>query len=278
MPKRQSASKITGWLALCAALSLAGTMPIRVESLPQPAPPSSSVPDKELNAFEQKLLQRTFPIDPIDKRLQRLELLVFGATQYGSDLQRWRELQKAASSDAANAPKRADEAGVVSRIEKQVLKKTNPTMPIGARLSQVETKMFGQASPSMPTKQRIERLAKTLGMAEPFEGNETAIRPRFSTSPDGNFSFHVYGDPNQLRQMNPQVSEMMEEMDRQMRQFERFGNQMFDERDFKNLPNGGYNFHYEFQTPPSKQAPKKGPALKSPPPDFIPPYGDPNSI
>jgi len=284
MPKRQTAYRITRWLALCAALSLAATLPLRVESLPQPAPPSSSsVPNKQLEAFEQKLLQHTFPQDPIDKRLQRLELLVFGATQYGSDFQRWQELQKAANAESANKPKRADEANVVSTIEKQILKKTNTGMPIETRLSQLETKLFGSASPAMPTRQRIERLAKTIGMEEPFESNETAIRPRsFSgTSPDGSFSFHVYGDPGQLKQMNPQISEMMEQMDRQMRQFERFGNHMFDEPDFNNLPNGGYNFHYDFQTPPSIKPPTKnlpGARMKTAPPDYIPPYGDPNSI
>jgi hypothetical protein len=277
MQKKQTTYQFISWLALGAALSLAATMPGRVESLPQPAPSSSSVPDKQLEAFEQKLLQHTFPHDPIDKRLQRLELLVFGATQYGSDLQRWQELQKAANSDGANAPKKADEASVVSSIERQVLKKTNATMPIGTRLSQLETRLFGQASPAMATRQRIERLAKTIGMAETFQSNETALRPRIGTSPDGNFSFHVYGDPGQLKQMNPQMSDMMQEMDRQMRQFERFGNHMFDERDF-NMPNGGYNFQYDYQTPPSGKAPKKLPGLKTAPRDYIPPYGDPNSI
>ena len=265
--------------------------------------------EQQIEALERKLLQRTYPLDLEDKRLQRLECLVFGATQEGTLQQRWDALKRATSQPATQGNGTSQSLNSrVAEVETQVLKKTNPSLPMATRLSQLETKVFGQTSPNMPLPQRVERLRKTIGLTDPFNSTQTANQS-FRSLPNG-FSFRLYGDPNSLdkRQLDPQTSQMMNEIDRQMRQMERLGDSMLDggmrEFNFPEAPNG---FRYDFSLPnpqgmspfieinpglPGKPgAPGRGgkpgqpgkpgsPGMifRSSPTQEIPPYGAPDTI
>lgn len=292
-------------IALMAAVVL--TAGATVSAVGAAAPPvqksGQALPDTQIEVLERKLLQRTFPTDFEDKRLQRLECLVFGATQQGTLQERWKNLQRTV---AQNAPGRSSPSksltASVTEVENQVLKKSNAALPIASRLSLLETKVFGQTSPAMPLPQRVERLRKTIGLADPFNGAQTAAQS-FKALPNGGFSFHFYGDPHSLsqRQMDPQLSQILKDMDRQMRQMEHFGDGMLDdgmkEFDMPDSPNG---FRYDFSLPnpqalkpfvqinPGKpgtgqkgQPGKPGSSgiiIRSAPTQPIPPYGAPDSI
>jgi hypothetical protein len=229
---------------------------IAVPSVRSAAPivsrPGQVLPEDQIEALEHKLLQRTFPLDLEDKRLQRLECLVFGATQEGTVQERFAALKKAAAQPAPTQTTGAAKSlsSRVSEVEAQVLKKTNPTLPIATRLNQLEAKIFGQTSPNMPLPQRVERLRKTIGLADPFSSTQTAIQP-YGSMPNG-FSFRFYGDPRNLdqRQLDPQTSRMLGEIDRQMRQMEQFGDGLLDGgmREF-NMPDTPNGFRYDFSFP-----------------------------
>jgi hypothetical protein len=280
------------------------------------AAPTASRPrqvsaEQQIEALERKLLQRTYPLDLEDKRLQRLECLVFGATQEGTLQERWEALKRATAQPSAPQTTGSNRSlsSRVAEVETQVLKKTNPTLPMTARLDQLEAKVFGQTSPNMPLPQRVERLRKTIGLTDPFNSPQTAIQP-FGSMPNGSSIFRFNGDPYNLdpRQMDPQTSQMMNEINRQMKLMERIGDGMLDggmrEFTFPNAPNG---FPYEFSLPnpqgispyieivpgsPGKPgAPGSGgkpgqpgkpgsPGIifKSSPTQEIPPYGAPDTI
>jgi hypothetical protein len=250
--RRIALQGITGVVALGFLVSI--SIPGVRGATPLVSRPGQVLAEDQIEALERKLLQRTFPVDKEDKRLQRLECLVFGATQMGSLQERWAELKRAVAQPTPSQSGAADKSltSSVTQVEKQVLKKANPGLPIGTRLNQLEAKVFGQTSPSMPMPQRVERLRKTIGLTDPFNSPQTAIQP-FGTLPNGGtWSFRIYGDPNNLdqRQMDPQMSQMLKEMDRQMKQMERFGDGMLDGgmREF-NLPNGSEGFRYDFTLP-----------------------------
>jgi hypothetical protein len=133
----------------------------------------------ELEKLETKMFSRHYPNDPVEKRVERLELLVFGATQGGSLDERWANISKVikhrqnpeatvpqSSGASAGAPKSADSAPqkgnypAVDSLEWRVLKKTYRTEPIAERLSRLETKLLGQANPNMALFDRVERLKK----------------------------------------------------------------------------------------------------------------------
>jgi hypothetical protein len=245
--------EISGVVALGFILSI--SIPGVRGATPLASRPGQVLAEDQIETLERKLLQRTFPFDKEDKRLQRLECLVFGATQAGSLQERWAELKRSVAQPARSqaAPDKSLISSV-TQVERAVLKKTNPGLPIATRLSQLEAKVFGQTSPAMPLPQRVERLRKTIGLTDPLNSPQTAIQPFGSgTLPGGGtFSFRVYGDPNGFdqRQMDPQMGQMLKEMDRQMRQMERFGDGMLDDgmREF-NMPNGSEGFRYDFSFP-----------------------------
>lgn len=271
----------------------------------------SAVSDTQLQAVEQRLLQKAFTHDPIDKRLQRLELLVFGATQYGTDAERWAHLQQSLPkkegmriASKQMIPSAGSDRLAISALEEQILKRTFVSENAAKRLDRLETKVFGQASPNMASQTRIERLKRTAGLAGPPEttvqpfGSETGapsglpFSERFNSLP---FS-HIPG----MSRADSQVAEMFRQMENQMRQFNRFGGRGLENPN-PNLPkNGQLQFHYFYQgsdgvphyfdfpggephgtpnpNPKAKPEVPSIPGLKIPNTDEIPPYGDPNMI
>jgi hypothetical protein len=264
----------------------------------------------QVGALEQKLLQRTFPVDPTEKRLQRLELLLFGTGQIGTNQERLEQLKKASIGNGVDQTSKArtgkgsetSSLSEIAAIEKQVLKRTSPKLSATTRLSQLETKVFGQASPSMPLSNRIERLEKTIGMAGHPDGGQPSSRisnQPFEMLPNGGFSYHFYGNSRDLNsgRLDPQVSEIFRQMEQQMRHMEN-GGDIWPDQDLDGMPNkspydgdGSKHFEYHFQfpnrsdrqseklipgNPPRFSAPHAKPAPQAP--AEVPPYGAPDTI
>lgn len=87
---------------------------------------ATDISEEQLAAMEQKLLQKTYSNDPLPKRLQRLELSLWGATQYGNDEQRWHNIKQYLSS--AKTPNRAGKSqsnisASLNELEKYIFKR-----------------------------------------------------------------------------------------------------------------------------------------------------------
>jgi hypothetical protein len=248
---------------------------------------SQTISENELAATELKLLSKTYVNDPLSKRLQRLELLTFGATQYGSDNQRWHNIQRYLQNKNGSARNNSGGGNNVStslnELEKYVFKKTNPSLSTAKRLDKLETKLFGQPSSSLATGARIARLQRTLGLPE--SSGEMAELPdqrlppgmkNFNNSPyfkrmePGNpnsfgFSFGFNGDDMNdpdLNQFETQMNRMMREMERQMQ------DQMQQAPGYPEQP-------LNPRRAPEFNAPRMSP---QPQREKIPSYNDPNFI
>ncbi len=256
----------------------------------------------QIAAAEQKLFKRVFSYDPMEKRLQRLELLLFGYSQQGSKGERWAQIQSALNSGHKrnlSLGKNSDQSpggnqsATISAIEKQVLKKSSPSEPANKRLDRLESKVFGQASPDMAIDQRIERLERTIGMVSPTNPEITVV-PDMDNPEASPFNFRFNGRTmpglGEFGFGDPQVSQMLKEMDRQMREFERYGNTMPEQGPNGNNKEERHFFYYQWppngnQKPfgqlhpnnPPKAQPSI-PGLKTPNFDQLPPYSDPNMI
>jgi hypothetical protein len=268
------------------------------------------LPEAEVSGVESKLLQKTFAQDPIEKRLQRLELLVFGATQFGTTKERWQQLNSALAEQkkeqlSRRPGQRQGKVGGkgedVAILEREVLKKTFANEPVGKRLDRLENKVFGQSTGTMAAESRVERLKRTIGLPEAQSGPQTAISPYGgepglrSGLPLGRpFGGQVLPGFPEFGQSDPQMRELLRQMEQQMRGLDQFGNGQIN----PNMPkNGQFSFRYFYQGPDGKphyyESPNakpdsnpgfKGqkkpliPGLKVPNTNEIPPYGDPNSI
>src|SRR5579883_1806379 len=270
-------------------------------AVPKP-PQSSSVSEAELTAVEQRMLQKTFPQDPLEKRLQRLELLVFGATQFGSDSERWQLLQRSlAERKGQNKPRRKEGAGEeVAALEREILKRTFAGEPTSKRLDRLEAKVFGQSNATIATQARIERLKRATGSVGPEESQQTAVNPYglgrgLSPRTDPFMNPMMPGFPG-FMSGDPQMREMFRQMEQQMRELDQYGS---GRQTIPNMPgNGQFDFHFYYQGPdgkphsfhsspnrvpdgnpvPKEQRKPAIPGLKVPNTNEIPPYGDPNSI
>jgi hypothetical protein len=158
--------------------------------------------DKELLLLEDRFFSRQYANDPIEKRLERIELLVFASTQDGTNEERLARLKKtladrvaakppaqtqpasptksedakgkdstAAAPTTAKKPESSSQYPVLNTLEWRALKKTFPAESLDLRLQRLETKLFGQDSPAMAYVDRIDRLKRTLGIGV------TAVEP-----------------------------------------------------------------------------------------------------
>lgn len=130
--------------------------------------PQSSVPD--IGALERRYFGRTYDKDATDKRIQRLELLLFGATQDGGMVERLDRVQQSAAERAkasrvSSVP--GSDAASIAALERKILKKSFDGEPPAQRLGRLESKVFGQASPSMSVADRVFRLKKILNVETP---------------------------------------------------------------------------------------------------------------
>lgn len=265
----------------------------------------------KISAYENRFFFHQYPSDPGEKRLERLELLIFGSTQEGSLEERLARLSKAiverdaqSSSKttqlkppAATAPplapanKASEQYPVLNTFEWRVFKKTYPAESLDERLSRLETKIFGQSSPAISYFDRVDRLKKTLGIGAVTEIPKGRMGPTSKAKPRGQWGEDFFNTPlpnvpnitpgfpefGSSNDMFGPLSDIMRQMQKQM-------------QDLSKLPPGTYEIdpqtgefvekdtgkRVEPSTPfvvPSlpQQMPKK--TIPVPPP-----YNDPNSI
>lgn len=249
---------------LAGALMVAGT----VATAALAAQPQASAPSGhgDLSQWEQRFLGQPYENDPIDKRIQRLELLLFGSTQEGSFSQRLDQIRATIASRSAAKPSKASTADSLNLLEQKILKHTFPADKPDQRLSRLEQKLFGKASPAMPASDRIDRLKKTLGIGEPppiaqFPGDQPFMRqfdggimvPFGEQSMDGN-------------EINRQMSDMFRQLNQQLRQLPMQGRGTAPNMVPYQMPN--------INTHPFKLMPAPSTADDA----KLPPYLDPNSI
>ncbi len=171
---------LCAWLFPCAVCHAAGPSATGGKT---PAP-TAEASGAELGLLENRFFSRQYLSDPLEKRLERLELLVFASTQEGSPRERLARLKntlgarsggpaaKAASQAAKSPPKgsslenmdSSSQYPVLNTLEWRALKKTYSGESLDQRLERIESKLFGQPSPSMAYVDRVERLKRTLGI------------------------------------------------------------------------------------------------------------------
>lgn len=262
----------------------------------------------QMNALENRFFFHQYASDPLEKRLERLELLVFGQSQSGDNAERLAGLKKAiaerdkeSASRTAGVPDKAGKAPadvpdnavkapvaasspypVLNTLEWRALKKTYTQEGLDQRLQRLETKIFGQASPAMAYADRVERLERTLGISA-----SESKAPRGPLGPKPKAGSHLPDYEAQVPMSPPMqmipfgdgtdMSHMMSEMFNQM-------NQQMDQ--LFSTPQGQYQWHFRSNLPtpanPGKsqilpQAPFSDPAAVPEGPT-APPYNDPNSI
>ncbi|HEY9790377.1 MAG TPA: hypothetical protein V6D22_08260 [Candidatus Obscuribacterales bacterium] len=151
---------------------------------------------KEIGPLEKRFFAREYAHDPVEKRLERLELLVFGSTQDGSNNDRYSRLKKAIVARQAESAKTASGKGdaahrsgtqtskvpassaqytALKTLEWRAFKKTYPNDSLDQRLDRLETKAFGAPNKAMAYVDRVDRLKRTLGIDV---APQTAITPR----------------------------------------------------------------------------------------------------
>ncbi len=230
------------------------------------------------------MFSRLYPNDPPEKRVERLELLVFGATQAGALDERWARVNKAvkdpestvaqpkhnetpSAPSAAAVPPKGNYPAVDS-LEWRVLKKTYKAEPIADRLSRLETKLLGQSSPGMALFDRVERLKKisaTVAAGSQPANSGTVVVPPGVLGPmpkayprgASPFSFADPSDPSSSGPFSMQPFSMQpfsgsddfSSINRMMSEmFSQMNRQM---RDLKSMPPGVYQYKIEPGSPGS---------------------------
>lgn len=178
----------------------------------------------DISILEHRFFSHPYTHDPAEKRLERLECLVYGSTREGSNPERLTRLMKTVATrsqqplaavqektapsgnkDAAAAPPQSSKQyPILNTLEWKALKKTFPTESLDQRLDRLESKMFGQPAQSMAYADRVERLKKTVGIGLTPEVNDgiTATGPMPKARPRGEESeFDGFGVP----QGNPPI-------------------------------------------------------------------------
>jgi hypothetical protein len=179
-------------MATMAALGLLYAAPALAAnpSAPSPSPGASSAdPFKDLKSMERRFFFHEYDHDPLEKRLERIELLVFGSAQDGKNTDRLGRIRSAvvardkeaaqhlaeknraikAQPAAPAAPKATSPASssqypVLQTLEWRALQKTYSGETLDQRLDRLETTLLGQPSPAMSYSDRIERLKKMIGV------------------------------------------------------------------------------------------------------------------
>lgn len=243
-------------LALSAGCALAAEAAPSLPSSRSTAKPAAKPTiESELAILEGKFLTHDYAHDPPDKRLQRLELLFFGATQLGSNEDRLKDLKSNAAE--RSKAKSSGSAADLNRLEQKILKKSFAGETAEQRVARLEQRVFGKASPALTLSDRIERLKKTLGIGEvPPIAQMPESMPEFD---DG--IMVPFGDAR-TQQMNKRFNDMIKQLHRQM-------------RSMPHMPQSPDTFTSPFSSP-------FGDGLIVPrhsdDENKLPPYLDPNSI
>lgn len=284
----------------------------------KPAPSSSagastSDPFRDLKALERRFFFHEYDHDPLEKRLERIELLVFGAAHDGKNTDRLNRIRtavvardreaalhlaeknRAAKAQEQHAPKppkattptSSSQYPILQTLEWRALQKTYSGETLDQRLDRLETSLLGQPSQAMSYSDRIERLKKIIGVE-----TATTPSPKMTQIPQG-------PTPRALgrRQMSPFYSPYMTPLPRDN------GDDTTFEEDFQAQMSDLQSMMEMMQRMnrlpgrlPGMQMPNGGRVLPMPggedvtpylmpyPPSSqpkkpkIPPYADPNSI
>lgn len=170
-------------LALLSSLFVASTLKCAAAPAAPRTAVSEEVVGKDVEVLERRFFPKTYWNDPLEKRLERLELMIYGSTQSGSIGERLDRIKKdvvqrskttpnsGGVTRPAPAPGKAqgDSAAggqypVLNTLEWRALKKTFPTESLDQRLARLESHLFGQPSSTMPYIDRIERLKRVMGL------------------------------------------------------------------------------------------------------------------
>ncbi len=182
--------KNTIWRSLsfaAAGVLLFGSSALAVPPAKNPAPPTLT----DLAVLENRFFSHPYAQDPVEKRIERLECMVFGGVQSGTNEERLFKLLKLVAersqkplkeeksvaeaakpapvtntpgSNGAGSSNSSAQYPVLNTLEWRALKKTFPSESLDQRLDRLESKMFGQPAQSMAYMDRVERLRKTLGI------------------------------------------------------------------------------------------------------------------
>lgn len=147
---------------------------------------SDAAIDKDLLVLENRFFFHSYAHDPLEKRLERIELLALGNVQYGTNQDRLSRLKAAiverdrqAAREIAGQSKGGNYP-MISTLEWRVLKKTFTSESIDQRLDRLEKSIFGMPAQAMSYVDRIERLKKTVGIGlpapEPIAGAQAGGR------------------------------------------------------------------------------------------------------
>ncbi|MBS1989006.1 MAG: hypothetical protein JSS83_00740 [Cyanobacteria bacterium SZAS LIN-3] len=139
--------------------------------------PADQALAKDVGVLENRFFFHSYSHDPMEKRIERLELLTLGAAQGGSNAERLTRLKQAVverDKEAARTIAREQKGDgelaaktnypILGTLEWRVLKKTYPSESIDQRLGRMESQLFGMPAQAMSYVDRIERLKKTVGM------------------------------------------------------------------------------------------------------------------
>lgn len=174
----------------CLALFSAFFMSAALRCAAAPAAPRTAISEevvgRDVELLERRFFPKTYWNDPLDKRLERLELMIYGSTQSGSlgerldrikkdVVQRSRTNPNSSAGGTAGRPgpapgKTQSESAasgqypVLNTLEWRALKKTYPMESLDQRLARLESHLFGQPSTTMPYVDRIERLKRVMGL------------------------------------------------------------------------------------------------------------------
>ncbi len=150
------------------------------------APNTTSVSGSESEypsvlAMEQRLFSKTYPTEPIESRLARIENRVLGSTQAGSLQERTDQLRlmvlgdtgsggseamandnsyssASAPSGSVSAAASADMIQALPKVEKRILGRNYTGDTVENRLSRIETKLFNSTAPEMSPDDRFYRI------------------------------------------------------------------------------------------------------------------------
>lgn len=175
---------------------------------------------KDLLALENRFFFHSYAHDPLEKRLERIELLALGNVQYGTNIDRLGRLKaaiterdrEAAKQMASQAKTGSANYPAINTLEWRVLKKTYASESIDQRLERLEKQLFGVPAQAMSYVDRIDRLKKTVGIGMPTPtplaggGVKRGPMPRSGgTSGGGEEIILPYGDEDspEIGQLRP---------------------------------------------------------------------------
>lgn len=175
-----------------------------------PVAPAADINANDLNILEHRFFSHAYAHDPLEKRLERLECLVYGSTRDGSNAERLARLSKTVATrsqqplvhetapapvdaaqggtnSTAKAPTSSKQYPILNTLEWKALKKTFPNESLDQRLDRLESKMFGQPAQTMAYVDRVERLKRTVGIGLETQPNDhiTSVGPKPKAKPNG---------------------------------------------------------------------------------------------